>query len=254
MAPILETRGLSKEFGGLRALHEVDIEIHQGEIFGLIGPNGSGKTTLLNVITGFLKPSSGSVSYKGESIVGLGPYQIAEKGMIRSFQITSLFSNITIQENIAGGSYLKTSGSILGSFFHTKGYREEQMELRRKVNEVLGFIGIEASPDTLVKNLPSGGQRNMEIAIALAAEPDLLLLDEPAAGLNPEEGTRLINLIQSIQQKGITVGIIEHNMKVIMGLCTRIAVLDYGVKIAEGTPEELTNNDRVISVYLGRRR
>jgi branched-chain amino acid transport system ATP-binding protein len=253
MKIILETRELSKEFGGLCALRELDIEIHQGEVFGLIGPNGSGKTTFLNVITGFLKPSSGSVLYKGESIVGFEPYQIAKKGMVRIFQHTSLFSNLTIEANIAGGCYLNTSGSILGSFLHTKGYKEEQMELGRKVKEVLGFVGMQANPDTIVKKLSSGEQRSMEIAIALAAKPELLLLDEPAAGLNPEESKVLMSLIKSIQKEGITIGIIEHNMKVIMGTCNRIAVLDYGVKIAEGTPEEVAKNEKVISVYLGGR-
>ena len=254
MAPIVEIERLSKEFEGLKALQGLDIEIQQGAIFGLIGPNGSGKTTLLNVITGFLKPNAGSVVYKGQSIAGLPPYQIAGRGIVRTFQITSTFAELTAEENIIAGSYLKTKGTILGSFLNTRSYGKEEIELRQKAEKILDFMKIPKGRDMPVKDLSAAEQTKVEIAIALAAEPELLFLDEPAAGINLEEQERLVNLIQSINQRGITIGIIEHNMKVIMGLCNRIVVLNNGSKIAEGTPEEISNDERVISVYLGRKK
>jgi branched-chain amino acid transport system ATP-binding protein len=254
MAPILEMKRVSKDFGGLRALSELDIEIHESEILGIIGPNGAGKTTLLNVVTGFLKPTAGSIVYKEEPITNLKPFQIAEKGIVRTFQLTSLFPNLTTEENVIAGRHLKTRGNILGSILRRRSYRDGEMKLRKKATEILDFTGMLERRDSLARNLPGGDQRNLEIAIALATEPELLLLDEPAAGLNPEESVRLVSLIQSIQRMGITLAIIEHNMKVIMDVCSRIVVFDYGRKIAEGTPNEIINNDRVISVYLGTRR
>lgn len=251
---ILETKRLSKNFGGLKALDRLDLQIYQGEILGLIGPNGSGKTTYLNVITGFLKPTAGDLLYRSQSIVGLKPHQIAERGVIRTFQLTSLFPNLTVEENIIAGMHLKTKGRILGSFFNTRSYREEEMRLRQKAADILTFMEMQERQGMLAMNLPAVEQRKLEIAIALAGEPNLLLLDEPAAGMNPEESVRLLGLIRSIQQMGITILIIEHNMRVIMRLCTRVAVINYGVKIAEGTPQEISNNDEVISVYLGRSR
>ena len=251
--PILQIKGLLKNFDGLRAVNELDIEIQQGEIFGLIGPNGSGKSTLLNLITGFLKPTAGEIVYKGVSIAGLRPYEIVKLGVSRTFQITSLMPNLTTEENIIAGLHLKTSGSVLGSFFRTTSYRKEETRLRQRAAEILTFMEMEERREVLARNLPFGEGSKLEIAIALAAEPELLLLDEPAAGMNMEEGVRLMNLIRSIQQMGITVLVIEHNMRVVMGLCTWVTVLNYGLKIGEGTPEEIVNNDKVISVYLGKR-
>ncbi len=250
---ILKIKGITKDFGGLRTLDNVDIDVHQNEIVGLIGPNGSGKTTLVNVITGFLPPTSGGVIYKGESITGLKPYEIARRGVVRTFQLTSVFPNLTVEENIITAMHLKTSSSALGSFFHTASYIEEEGKLRRKAGELLSFLGMEEQRDVLAGNLPFGGERKLEIAIALAAEPETLLMDEPASGMNPEEQIRLMNLIRLIsKQMGITMVIIEHNMKVIMGLCTSIVVLNYGVKLVEGTPDEIAHNEEVISVYLGK--
>lgn len=248
---ILEIKGLTKDFAGLRALHDVDIELQAGEIFGLIGPNGSGKTTLLNVITGFLPPTAGAVMHKGKSITGLAPELIATKQIIRTFQITSIFSNLTVEENIITGNHLRTNGSLFGSIFHTNAYRREEKKVRQKTVEILSLLGMEDKMHILSKELGLGEQRRIEIAIALAAEPELLLLDEPASGLNPTEAGDLVNLLQTIRKMGITLLVIEHNMKIIMSLCTQIAVLDHGVKIAEGGPEEIANNEKVISVYLG---
>jgi branched-chain amino acid transport system ATP-binding protein len=250
---VLETKGLSKDFGGLRALEEVNLEIQEGEIFGLIGPNGSGKTTCFNLITGFLKPSAGSVIYKGKSIASLKPFQIAKRGIIRTFQITSLFPDLTSEENIIIGQYLRTRGDIWGAIIRSKAYREEEDKVVERAREVLDFVGMGKRLDIIAKNLSFGEERKLEIAIALAVEPKVLLLDEPAAGMSPDESTKLMDLIRSIRNMGITVLIVEHNMRVVMELCSRIAVLNYGVKIAEGDPEEIANNDEVTSVYIGRK-
>jgi len=251
---ILEIKELAKDFGGLRALNRLDIDVNEGEILGLVGPNGSGKTTWINVVTGFLKPNAGSIVYKGESIVGLEPFQIAGRGIIRTFQLTSTFSNLTAKENVISGRYLKASSSLVGSFFHSRSYREEEKRLSQKADEILAFLEMEGKGDMIAADMPSVDQRKLEIAIALAGEPELLLLDEPAAGMNPEEQVRVMNMIRSLQQSGIALVVVEHNMRVIMGLCTRIVVMNYGDKIAEGTPEEIANNEEVISVFLVRRR
>jgi branched-chain amino acid transport system ATP-binding protein len=249
---IFETKGLSRDFGGLKALEKVDLAIREGELFGLIGPNGSGKTTCFNLITGFLKPSAGLIVYQGSPITGLKPFQIAAKGIIRTFQITSLFPDLSCEENIIIGRYLRTKGSIWGAMTRSKKYRTEEKQTRKKAVEILDFVGMGKNKDVLAKNLPFGEERKLEIAIALATEPKLLLLDEPAAGMSPEESTSLMNLVRSFKEMGITVLIVEHNMKVVMGLCDRIAVLNYGVKIAEGDPDAIANNDEVTSVYIGR--
>jgi branched-chain amino acid transport system ATP-binding protein len=250
---LLELRGLTKSFGGLTALDRLDLKIDNGEILGLVGPNGSGKTTCLNVITGFLAPTAGNILYKGESIVGLKPHQIAKRGIARTSQLTSTFFSLTTKENVILGRYLKANGSFLGSFFQSRSYREEEKRLSRQADEILTFLEMEDTASAVASEIPSVDQRKLEVAIALAGEPDLLLLDEPAAGMNPEEQDRAMSTIRSLQKSGLTLVIVEHNMKVIMGLCTRIVVLNYGNKIAEGTPEEISSNEEVISVYLGRR-
>ncbi|MAF86111.1 MAG: ABC transporter ATP-binding protein [Dehalococcoidales bacterium] len=248
---ILEAKRLSKHFGGLRAVDKVDIGIDQGDIYGLIGPNGSGKTTFFNLVTGFLPPTTGQVLYKGEVISKLKPHQISQRGIARTFQQNSLFPHLTIKENIIAGRHLKTSGSIAGSFFNTISYKEEQKGLEQKAMELLTFIGLEERADVLAKNLPHGEQRILEIAITLAEEPQLILLDEPATGMNAIETAKVINLIQSIREMGTSVIIVEHHMQVIMGMCNRIGVLSSGVKIAEGTPEDVSKNKEVIAAYLG---
>lgn len=252
---ILEIQGITKIFGGLTALNKLDVNIDEGEIVGLVGPNGSGKTTWINIVSGFLKPTAGDMLYKGQSIVGLEPYQIAERGIIRTFQLTSLFSNLTARENIIAGRYLKTRHSNVGSFFRsiflTRDYQKEEMRLNQKADEVLAIVEMEGKGDVIATNLPTVDQRKLGIAIALAGEPELLLLDEPAAGMNPEEVDRAMQLIQSLQQSGITLVVVEHNMKVITGICTHVVVINYGTKIAEGTAEEVINNEAVISSFLG---
>jgi branched-chain amino acid transport system ATP-binding protein len=251
---ILRIEGLTKDFGRLRALNEVTLHVQQGEILGLIGPNGSGKTTMLNVITGFLKTSAGSTIYKEGLLTGLKPHQIAKKGVTRTFQLTSLFPNLTVTENIIRGRHLYSKSSFFGSFFWSQHYRGEEAKLRQDVMDVLTFVNLQEKGDMLARNLSAAEQRILEIAIALAAKPELLLLDEPTSGMNLPEASRSMELIRFIQQKGITVVIIEHNMKVIMQLCSRIVVLNQGIKIAEGTPQEISKDEQVISVYLGKRR
>jgi branched-chain amino acid transport system ATP-binding protein len=255
MPPILETVQLSKRFGGLRALQNVDLAVEDGEIFGLIGPNGSGKTTCMNVITGFLSSTSGSTLFRGEPITKLPPHKIARRGIVRTFQLTSLFDDLTVRENVVHASHLHSHSTLLGSIVHSRGFRREQAALAEKATEVLTYAGIRPERhDVLARALSAGEQRYLEVAIALAAEPQLLLLDEPATGLNPEETALLMALIQSIRDQGKTVILVEHNMKVIMGICTRIAVLRLGQKIAEGLPDEIATNDEVIEAYLGKRR
>ena len=251
---ILSIKGIEKEFKGLKVLHNLDISVDQNKIFGLIGPNGSGKTTLLNIITGFLQPTAGEITYKGTSITGLKPHEVAQKRIARTFQLSSLYPNLSVEDNIITGSHLKADSSLLGAFFQSRRYREEERTLREKAREILAFMDMEKQRHVLAKNLPFGDERKLEIAIALATNPELLLMDEPAAGMNPEEQIKLIHLIQLIAQMGITILIIEHNMRVIMKVCTSIAVLSYGNKVAEGTPEEIAHNEKVISVYLGESR
>ena len=251
---ILKIKGITKDFGGLRALSSVAFNVQQGEILGLIGPNGSGKTTMLNVITGYLKTTAGNATYKGDLLTGLKPHQIAKKGVTRTFQLTSLFPELTVKENIICGLHLFSKSGFFGSLFQTKIYRKEENKLNQEVMDVLNFVNMHKKGDMIAKNLPAAEQRILEIAIALAAKPELLLLDEPASGMNLTEAAVTMQLIRSIQQKGTTVVIVEHNMKVIMNLCSRIVVFNHGTKIAEGTPKEISKNEEVISVYLGKRR
>lgn len=251
---ILKVEGLTKDFGGLRALDNVTFNVEQGEILGLIGPNGSGKSTVLNVVTGFLPASAGQVTFRDKRITGLKPHQIAQSGSVRTFQLTSLFPNLTVLENIFRGRHIGSKSSFLGSFFQTSSYRREESRLQQEAMEVLQFVNLEQKSDMLAANLPAAEQRILEIAIGLSAKPELLLLDEPAAGMNLSEAFRAMELVRAIKQRGITVVIIEHNMKVIMQLCSRIVVLNQGTKIAEGTPQDISTNQEVIEIYLGKKR
>jgi branched-chain amino acid transport system ATP-binding protein len=251
---ILRIEGLTKDFGGLRALENVTFDVEQGEILGLIGPNGSGKSTVLNVVTGFLPRTSGQVTFKGRCISGFKPHQIARNGLVRTFQLTSLFPGLTVIENIFRGRHLGSNSGFLESIFQTPGYRRQESRLRQEAMDVLRFVNLDQKGDMLASNLPAAEQRILEIAIGLSAKPDLLMLDEPAAGMNLSEAFRAMELIRSVRQKGTTVMIIDHNMKVIMQLCSRIIVLNQGVKIAEGTPQKINANQEVVDVYLGKRR
>lgn len=249
---ILETKDLTKEFLGLKALTGVSLKINRGEIFGLIGPNGSGKTTCFNLITGFLKATSGNVLFEENSIKGLEPFEIAKKGIVRTFQLVSLFPDLSCEENVIIGMHSKVIKSGLREkLFWWKRRDTKLVALRTKAKEILGLMGMERLLNMPAKNLPLGDERRLAVAIALAADPKVLLLDEPAAGMSPRECAQLVQLIRDIQKSGITVLIVEHNMRVVMEICDRIAVLSYGEKIAEGLPKEIANNKQVISVYLG---
>jgi branched-chain amino acid transport system ATP-binding protein len=249
---ILQVEEVKKNFKGLAALTQVNFGIVRGEILGLIGPNGSGKTTLFNIITGFLDPTGGQVLFKGERITGLKPNQIARLGIGRVFQHSSLFPNLSVKENLMVARHLKTRNHVFGAFVKTKGYREEERNIDQKAMELLAFVGLQARCDMLAGNLPYGEQRELELAMALAAEPELLLLDEPATGMNPEETVRLMSLIGLLRKDGLTLLVVEHNMRLVMGICTRIVAINFGVKIAEGTPQEIATNEEVISAYLGK--
>lgn len=248
---ILEIRGLTKDFLGLRAVNNISFDVKENEIFGLIGPNGSGKTTAFNLITGFLKPTKGSILYKGELISGKEPFQIARMGVGRTFQLVKLFPNLTVTENVLAGQHLRATDGFLNSIFYNKAFRNKKKKLEDKGEEILEFLKLSNLKKSFANNLSLGDEQKLEIAIALASEPNLLLLDEQWAGMNQKESVELVNCIKSIRDKGVTIVIVEHNMRVIMKICDRIAVLNYGEKIAEGTPKEISSNETVISVYLG---
>ncbi|MDE0601727.1 MAG: ABC transporter ATP-binding protein [bacterium] len=252
--PILETSGLTRMFGGLSAVDELDLSVEEGEIRGLIGPNGSGKTTALNLITGYIKPTRGVVRYQGSDVSGEQPHDLARLGLVRTFQITTLFENLTVRDNVLHGSHLNNPTSLMGALTRSRRYRRQSAEIEDRVRELLAFVGLGERIDAVARDLSAGEHRYLEIAIALAAEPKMLLLDEPATGLNPEEAAYLMNLIRTLRRQGVTVLLVEHNMRLITNICTRITVLNFGAKIAEGTPEEIVGNPDVITAYLGKRR
>lgn len=249
---MLNVENLSIEFGGLKAVSGFDLTINEKEIVGLIGPNGAGKTTVFNMLTGVYNPTGGNISYLGESINGLKPYNITQKKIARTFQNIRLFSNLTVLDNVKISFNYRVNYSLIDSICRTPKFKKEEKLIEEKSLELLKAFSLDTKKDELARNLPYGDQRKLEIVRALAAEPSLLLLDEPAAGMNPQETIELMDLINWIKNKfHISVLLIEHDMKLVMGICDKIAVLDYGRKIAEGTPVEIKNNPKVIAAYLG---
>jgi len=254
--PLLEINGLMMKFGGIRALDGIDLRIRQGEIAALIGPNGAGKTTFFNCLTGIYKPTAGSIqltSPSGETmrLNGLAPHKVTQAGLARTFQNIRLFSDMTVLENVMIGRHCRTKAGLFGAILRDRRTRQEEQETAARSFALLEKTGLADFADVLAKNLPYGAQRRLEIARALATEPLVLLLDEPAAGMNPQETAELDSLIMQIRDEGISILLIEHDMKLVMSLSDHIFVMDYGRKIAEGSPEEVRRNPNVIRAYLG---
>ncbi len=248
---ILEIDNVTIQFGGVTALDEVTFQIAEGEILGLIGPNGAGKTTMFNVMTGVYQATSGQVRFNGRTLGKLKRYQITKLGMARTFQNIRLFKSMTALENVMVGADANSKVGMLNALFRTPLHRRTEEEARTLALELLDFVGVSGRADELAQNLSYGDQRRLEIARAMATKPQLLCLDEPAAGFNPAEKQRLMELIRKVRDQGITVLLIEHDMRLVMGVTDRIVVLEFGRKIAEGTPAEIRDNPAVIAAYLG---
>ena len=252
MSELLRTENVSEVFGGLKAVTDFNIHLDRGELVGLIGPNGAGKTTAFNMLTGVYQPTTGSITFEGESIVGLKPYQVTQRGIARTFQNIRLFSELTVLENVKIAFHYHVRYGLLESVFRIGRYFKEEEAIEQEAHRLLKIFHLDDKAYEVAKNLPYGAQRRLEIARALAAKPKLLLLDEPAAGMNPQETKELMDMIRWIRKEfGLTILLIEHDMSLVMGICERIYVLEYGEIIAQGTPDEIKQNPEVIRAYLG---
>ena len=248
---ILETEKLTMKFGGLKALKDIDIAVEEGKIVGLIGPNGAGKSTFFNVISGFYRPSEGKVRFLGKDITGVASHRIADMGLVRTFQTTKLFMTLPVVKNIEIACHIPARTHLLGDLVGLPGVRRKEREARERVAEIMKLTGLENAQNELPENLPHGYQRSLGVAIGLAAEPKLLCLDEPVTGMNIEERHQMIKTIERMRSIGLTILLVEHSMKMVMGICDKIVVLNFGEKIAEGTPEEIQCEECVIEAYLG---
>ena len=249
---MLELARVSKRFGGLSVLQDVSFTVPEGKVFGLIGPNGAGKTTVFNLITGLIAPSGGTIKFKGQDLPGRKPHQITRLGLARTFQNIRIFKEMTLLENVIVGLHAHLGYGVPGLLFSLPGFREQERKARERAHELLSWVGLDRKAGDIADNLSYGDQRKLELARALATEPKLLLLDEPVAGMNSGEKVELMAGITQITQRGYTIFMIEHDMRFVMGLCERIAVLNFGRIIAEGTPDQIKNDPAVIEAYLGR--
>mgnify|MGYP005769624793 FL=1 len=249
---MLEVTSLGISFGGLRAVDELSMKIEKGGLVGLIGPNGAGKTTVFNMLTGVYRPTDGGIRLDGQNLVGKKPHEICKMGVARTFQNIRLFSNLTVLDNVKTGLHNEITYSLAESLFHIGSYRKKERQMDERAMELLGVFGLEGVADYKAANLPYGKQRKLEIARALATDPKLLLLDEPAAGMNPNETGELMETIELVRKKfGVTVLLIEHDMKLVSGICEYLYVLNFGRLLAEGTPSEVLQNPEVVTAYLG---
>ncbi|MCU5786825.1 ABC transporter ATP-binding protein [Alloalcanivorax marinus] len=254
-APLLTVEGLSKTFGGIKAVQEIDFQVNRGEVFGLIGPNGAGKTTCFNLITGFYTPTTGRVTFQGHDITGQSPYRIARRGLVRSFQKTNVLKPLTVFENVLAGHYLSARQSLLATFFPTAPVRAAERDARDNAARLVTLLDLGARMDTPAYRLSCGELRLLEVAVALAARPTLLMLDEPAAGLNSQEAMRFGDILKRLRREQVpSIVIVEHNMSLVMDVSDRVMVMDFGRKLAEGNPAEVKSNPQVVEAYLGRAR
>jgi branched-chain amino acid transport system ATP-binding protein len=249
--PILELSGVTKFFGGLAAVNDVSLSVSEGEIVGIIGPNGAGKTTVFNLVSSVYKLTHGTVKFKNEDITNLKPHRVAAKGLVRTFQANVLFKNFTVLENVLVGCQLQVETGLFMDLFNIRTVRAQREKIQALADNVIEFVGLKDNRDELAQNLAHGHQRMLGIGIAMASHPQLIMLDEPVSGMNNEEKSEMMALIRKIRDRGITVLLVEHDMRVVMGLCDRVAVLNFGTKIAVGVPEEIQNNASVIEAYLG---
>ncbi|MGH8801657.1 MAG: ABC transporter ATP-binding protein [Casimicrobiaceae bacterium] len=249
--PLLAAQGITKRFGGVVALGDISFTIYRGEIYGLIGPNGAGKTSLFNVLTGIYEPDGGQFFFNGQPLTGLKPNDVAKRGIARTFQNIRLFANLSALENVMVGRHVRTRANVIGAILRGARTRAEERAIEQRARELLAYVGIARRANDLAKHLAYGDQRRLEIARALATDPGLLALDEPAAGMNATETAGLRSLLESIRSDGTTILLIEHDKKLVMTVCDRVLVLDYGKKLAEGPAAEVQKNERVIAAYLG---